>query len=69
MPKFQDSVSYTGNDVLTEAKKRIEHIIDTFDNVLVAFSGGKDSWVLLNLVEEVYRELGITEKLKVFFRI
>lgn len=55
-------------DVYTEAKKRIRHIINTFDTVLVAFSGGKDSWAALNLVQEVYDELGITEKVKVFFR-
>ena len=55
-------------DVYIEAKKRIRHIIETFDNVLVAFSGGKDSWATLNLVQEVYDEMGITEKVKVFFR-
>lgn len=56
------------SDVYTEAKKRIRHIIETFDNVLVAFSGGKDSWATLNLVQEVYDEMGIKEKVKVFFR-
>lgn len=55
-------------DVYTEAKKRIRHIVATFDNVLVAFSGGKDSWATLNLVQEVYDELGIKDKVKVFFR-
>lgn len=55
-------------DVYTESKKRIRHIIETFDNVLVAFSGGKDSLATLNLVQEVYDELGIKEKVKVFFR-
>ena len=59
---------YIDSDVYTEAKKRIRHIIDSFDSVLCAFSGGKDSLVCINLVEEVYRELGIKEKVKVFFR-
>ena len=59
---------YIDSDVYTEAIKRIEHTINSFDNVLVAFSGGKDSWVCVNLVEEVYRKLGIKEKVKVFFR-
>lgn len=59
---------YIDSDVYTEAKKRIKHVINTFDSVLVAFSGGKDSLCVLKLVEEVYKEMGITEKVKVFFR-
>lgn len=55
-------------DVYTMAKKRIKHIINTFDTVIVAFSGGKDSLVTLELVDEVYKELGIKEKVKVIFR-
>lgn len=34
---------YQDTDVLTEAKKRIHHIFDIFDTVVVMFSGGKDS--------------------------
>lgn len=59
---------YLEEDVYTMAKKRIRHVINTFDNVLVAFSGGKDSLTVLHLVQEVYDEMGITEKVKVFFR-
>lgn len=59
---------YIDNDVYVESKKRIKNIVETFDNVLVCFSGGKDSLVTLSLVEEVYRELGIKEKIKVVFR-
>ena len=59
---------YIDSDVYTEAKKRIRHVINTFDTILVAFSGGKDSLLALCLVEEVYKEMGITEKVKVFFR-
>ncbi|WP_381420197.1 phosphoadenosine phosphosulfate reductase family protein [Staphylococcus hyicus] len=55
-------------DVYTMAKKRIKHIIHTFDTLIVAFSGGKDSLVTLELVDEVYKELGIKEKVKVIFR-
>ena len=59
---------YIDNDVYQEAKKRIKHIVMSFDTVLVCFSGGKDSLVSLCLVEEVYKELGIKEKVKVVFR-
>ena len=59
---------YLDIDVYEAAKQRIKHCIEIFDNILVAFSGGKDSLCTLNLVKEVYREMGIKEKVKVFFR-
>ena len=54
---------YIDTDVYTESKKRIKHIINTFDKVYVCFSGGKDSTTVLHLVEEVYEEMGIKEKI------
>lgn len=59
---------YIDSDVYTEAKKRIKHIINAFDTILVCFSGGKDSLCTLKQVEEVYKEMGINEKVKVVFR-
>ena len=50
---------YIDTDVYEEAKKRIHHIYDTHDHVNVAFSGGKDSGVTLNLVWEVAQERGL----------
>jgi predicted phosphoadenosine phosphosulfate sulfurtransferase len=43
---------YHDVDVLTAARKRIEIIFDNFERIYVAFSGGKDSSVMLHLVME-----------------
>lgn len=60
--------AYIDANVYEEAKKRIKHIIATFDKVFVNFSGGKDSLATLHLTEEVYQEIGLTEKVNVIFR-
>lgn len=39
-------------NVLVATKKRIEYLFDNFDNIQLAFSGGKDSTVLFHLVNE-----------------
>jgi len=59
---------YIDTNVYDEGKKRIRHIINTFDKIYVSFSGGKDSLAVLRLVEEVYAEMGITKKINVVFR-
>ena len=60
--------TYLDTDVLTAAKERIRKLVDIFDTLVVCFSGGKDSLVVLHLMQEVYDELGIKQKLKVIFR-
>ncbi|NBW22265.1 MAG: peptidase S14, partial [Caulobacteraceae bacterium] len=59
---------YININVLDAAKDRIKHLIYKFDTIIVSFSGGKDSLVVLNLVQEVYNDLGIKDKLKVIFK-
>lgn len=61
-------VNYLDVDVLTEAKNRIRHVLNTFDKVFVAFSGGKDSLATLYLVEMVMKEMGHTAPIGVIFR-
>ncbi len=63
-----NKIEFLTIDVLTASKRRIADIINSFDHVAVAFSGGKDSLVCINLVEEVYRDLGKKEKVNVLFR-
>lgn len=48
---------YLGTNVYEEAIKRIERLYDEFDEVVVGFSGGKDSTVVLNLAIEVAKKL------------
>jgi predicted phosphoadenosine phosphosulfate sulfurtransferase len=47
---------YIKNDVLSEAKRRLSWVFDTFENICLSFSGGKDSTVLYHLTAEVARK-------------
>lgn len=59
---------YIDTNVYDEAKNRIRHVFNTFDTIVVCFSGGKDSLATLHLVKEIRDELGITDKVNVIFR-
>ncbi len=52
-------------DVYEAANQRLEVVFNDFDKVCVAFSGGKDSGVLLNLCLDFMRKHGIRRKLGV----
>jgi predicted phosphoadenosine phosphosulfate sulfurtransferase len=56
MPKGK---KYLDTDVVTAAKERIEHIYDIFDNVVLMYSGGKDSSVVLELCKQFHEENGL----------
>lgn len=47
---------YSKKTVLEAAYERINYLFDEFENVVVGFSGGKDSTVTLNLALNVARE-------------
>ena len=47
-----------GMDVLTAARQRVQWTFDNFERVYVSFSAGKDSTVMLYLVEEEARKRG-----------
>lgn len=61
-------VMYLDIDVLTAAKERFNRLYDEYDNVWIAYSGGKDSQVCVTLAEMILKERGQDEKPKVFFR-
>jgi predicted phosphoadenosine phosphosulfate sulfurtransferase len=56
-----------GVDVLTEAKRRLQRIIEMHDHVVCCFSGGKDSLVAMHLTREVLAENGVS-KVQVQYR-
>lgn len=58
---------YIEKNVYESALERIRHIYDSFDKVVVSFSGGKDSTAVLNTTLEVARERGKLPLEVVFF--
>jgi len=63
VPRYRQ---FQQTNVLEEARIRMRHIYDTFDNVTCMFSGGKDSLSVLYLAREVGRELGYKRVRAVF---
>ena len=57
---------YLNKDVYTATLERIAYIFNEFDNVLVAFSGGKDSGVCLNLCYDYAKEHNMLDKLAMY---
>ena len=58
--------TYIDKDVYTASMERVEYMFKEFDNVLVAFSGGKDSGVLLNLCYQYAKDNNMLSKLSMY---
>ena len=58
---------YLEKTVYDATKERIKRTFDEFDNVLVAFSGGKDSGVMLNMAYDYAKETDQLDKLGMYF--
>lgn len=58
---------YLNTNVYDATRKRLKFIFDEFDNVLVAFSCGKDSGVLLNLCYDYAKEHNMLDKLAMYY--
>lgn len=57
----------TDLNVYEAAKERFKFCFNNYDEVIVNYSGGKDSMVCVLVALEAMKELGIKEKLKVVF--
>lgn len=58
--------NYIDMNVYEASMERIKYIFDEFDQVLVSFSGGKDSGVCLNLCYDYAKEHNMLDKLAMY---
>lgn len=57
---------YLTENVYEATQKRFDYIFSEFENIIISFSGGKDSGILLNLVIQYMKEKNITKKVCLF---
>jgi predicted phosphoadenosine phosphosulfate sulfurtransferase len=58
---------YLKENVYEMARKRIAVAFNEFEKVLIAFSGGKDSGVMLNLCYEYAKENNLLHKMAMYY--
>lgn len=58
--------TYINKNVYDATQERLEFIFNNFDNVLVAFSGGKDSGLLLNLAYDYAVKNNLVHKMAIY---
>lgn len=59
---------YIEKNVYEAALDRINHVYDTFDTIVVMFSGGKDSLAVIHLLKEVLTQRKDNRKINIVFR-
>lgn len=57
---------YINKNVYEATQERLEFIFNEFDNILVSFSGGKDSGILLNLCYQYAKKHDLLKKLALY---
>lgn len=57
---------YTGQNVYEALQQRLRFIFEEFDNIIVSFSGGKDSGLLLDLTLDFQKKYYPNKKIAVF---
>lgn len=59
---------YFDINVYDAAKERLRYIFNEFDNVLVAFSTGKDSGVMMEVAYQVATEMNMVNKMAIYYQ-
>ena len=57
---------YQKINVYEATKKRLKYLFEEFDQIIISFSGGKDSGVMLNMALEYAKENNLLNKVGVF---
>lgn len=57
---------YQKINVYEATKKRLKYLFEEFDQIIISFSGGKDSGVMLNMAIEYAKENNLLDKIGVF---